>query len=696
MKTRTAVGIWNLALLVAAAAIVLILRSDHDTNPAPTIALAVPIGLAFVAGGLIAWTQRPGNRTGPLMVATGFTWFIGALSESNHSLPYTLGISLGSVSLGVLIHLLLAFPSGRLGRRRDRLLAGGAYALIVLGIPLAVMFADPIDEGCDRCPANAFLVADSETAARALEIGLIAVAALLLLAILAILALRWRHASPARRRALAPVFLTGGTTLGLLIAANVAYLFSDGAGDAVNWVTLGALLSVPLSFLYGLLRSRLARAGVGRMLAELSETPNPDELRDGLRRALGDPTLELAYRLPESEGWVDRDGRPLELPPEGHGRATTLVEYEGRPLAALLHDASLRSEPELVSEVAAAARIGLEKDRGARELRQSEERAGALLDAIPDLMFRMSRDGTYLAYKAESNRDLFTAPDEIVGRTVYERLPGDVAERIMRCTQEALEHGSVQTLEYDLEIGGELRSYEGRLVVSGDDEVVVIVRNITERKRQDAELRASRARLVEAADAERRRLERNLHDGAQQRLVGLSLTLRLAETRLRADPAGSEHILAEAREELARALNDLRELARGIHPAVLTDRGLEAALEALATRSPVPVEIETPPERLPEAVETAAYYVVSEALANVAKYAQASEATVRIARDNGQVVVEVRDDGIGGADPDAGSGLRGLRDRVSALEGQLEVTSAPGQGTSIRAEIPYVVDSSRS
>jgi signal transduction histidine kinase len=201
-------------------------------------------------------------------------------------------------------------------------------------------------------------------------------------------------------------------------------------------------------------------------------------------------------------------------------------------------------------------------------------------------------------------------------------------------------------------------------------------------------LAASRARLVEVGDAERMRLERNLHDGAQQRLVSLSLALRLAQAQVGRHPAEAERILAAASEELGHALEELRELARGIHPAVLTDRGLGPALEALAARAPLRVELALAEERLPDQVEAAAYYVVSEALANVVKYAEASSVAVRVARANGRAVVEVADDGVGGADPASGSGLRGLADRVEALDGLLQVESRPGVGTRIRAEIP--------
>ena len=203
------------------------------------------------------------------------------------------------------------------------------------------------------------------------------------------------------------------------------------------------------------------------------------------------------------------------------------------------------------------------------------------------------------------------------------------------------------------------------------------------------EVRASRARIVQAGDEERRRLERNLHDGAQQRLLGLGLALQLARAQLGPGADGTVTLLEESEAELRAALDELRELARGIHPAILTDQGLEAALRSLAERSPVRVSIVGVPEgRLGDAVEVAAYFLVSESLANVAKYAHASTVRISIAQRNGDAVVDIEDDGVGGADPARGSGLRGLSDRVQALGGTLTVESPPAHGTRIHAEIP--------
>jgi signal transduction histidine kinase len=203
------------------------------------------------------------------------------------------------------------------------------------------------------------------------------------------------------------------------------------------------------------------------------------------------------------------------------------------------------------------------------------------------------------------------------------------------------------------------------------------------------ELEASRLRIVEASDTERRRLERNLHDGAQQRLVAMSVGLRLAQAKLRSSPDDAETLLGTLSQELGEALTELRELAQGIHPAVLTERGLGPALEVLAARAPLVVDLVVDlPERLPEPVETAAYYIVSEALANVVKHAGACSSAVRVEREDGQLLVEIADDGAGGADAERGSGLRGLRDRVETLDGELWLESPPGRGTFVRAALP--------
>lgn len=338
------------------------------------------------------------------------------------------------------------------------------------------------------------------------------------------------------------------------------------------------------------------------------------------------------------------------------------------------------------------------------ELRAREQHFRALLEALPDLLFRADRLGTYLEAWPEDRPDLVVRGKELVGRTVRDVLPGDLAGKLHAVVEEVFDGGQIGILEYDLEIRGDPQTFEARIVPCGPDEVLALVRNISDRKRSEAEVRAlqgaleerlaelqaSRARIVEAADAERRRVERDIHDGAQQRLLATRLSLKLAAERLRrGDVAGAQDVIAEADRHLEGAVDELRALAHGIHPAVLTDEGIGAALEMLARRSPVPVRlVEIPEGRLPAPVETAVYFVASEAMSNVIKHADATSVAITIRQQSARLLVAIEDDGVGGAQECNGSGLRGLRDRVEALGGELDVDSAPGAGTRLRATIP--------
>jgi len=335
--------------------------------------------------------------------------------------------------------------------------------------------------------------------------------------------------------------------------------------------------------------------------------------------------------------------------------------------------------------------------RRRRELELEVERdfAGTVANTIPILLVGVYDDATINEHGPNPAFEeiLGWTRDETAGRSLLDLIApedqylalmaiGSAANGVPAIERESrwlCHDGSERTIVWTAQ---QILGMDGRtlVLISGAD--------VTDRKRQEEEVRASRARIVEAGDAARRQLERNLHDGAQQRLVSLSLALRLAQSKLTSDPDGADKVLGSAREELALALDELRELARGIHPAILTDRGLVAALEALAGRSPVPVEVEGEPDGLSPAMEAAAYYVVAEALANVVKYAEASHVRVRIGREDGLAVIEVADDGRGGADPATGTGLRGLADRVEALDGTLAVDSPVGEGTRIRAELP--------
>ena len=324
--------------------------------------------------------------------------------------------------------------------------------------------------------------------------------------------------------------------------------------------------------------------------------------------------------------------------------------------------------------------------------RQSEQRLRALVDAIPDRMFRYTRDGRYLSSTGSHPEDDPVDANAPVGRHLHGLMFAAAGEPALLSATRALDTGAMQTFDFAIDSPTGRREFEARIAPSGPDEVTAIVRDFTDQRAADAEIRRSRARIVEATDAERRRLERDLHDGAQQRLVSVSLALRRLRGLLGQPSVGPDDAIAaseDAASELKIALKELRELARGIHPAILTEAGLGAAITALADRSPVPATIGSLPDRrLSPAVEATAYFVVSEALANVAKYASASQASIGAVCDEVTLRVEVGDDGVGGADGARGTGIRGLEDRVAALGGRLTIDSPPGHGTLVVAEIP--------
>jgi len=676
------------ALIADGLAVALTATSDHEQHPELAIALVLFVSSSFILAGLIGWTRRPQNRTGMLMVAVGFGVLIGVLGEANHPIPFTLGALFGSLFIAAFVHLLLAYPSGRLLSRRARVLVGAGYTIAFLAPLAESMFA--AREKCKphACPDNLVLVSHDHAAHVVATTVWTAASVVLFAAVVMLLLGRWRETTPGLRRILRSVYLFGGLSIVLLAIGFVVTPFSGVGAIFVSVALIATFTTVPFIFLAGLLGTAIARgAGVGAIFSSVPERASPGEVQEGLRNALRDETAVVAYWYEEDEHYVDVEGNRLDLPEDTRRRVVTRLDYGDQPVAAIVHDAALLQEPELLEGVANAARIALERDKLLVEVRARAQRYRALLQAMPDLMFRISRDGRYISYNAPNERDLVNG--EVVGRLLWDRLPTDLADRVLASGRAAL-GGDPGVIEYHLDFeDGTRRHYEGRFAASGDDEFLMIVREITERKQQQEELEASRQRIVAAGDAARRKLERNLHDGAQQRLVSLSLSLRLAQNQVAKSPVRAEELLEASREELMQALEELRELARGIHPAVLTDRGLEAALEALAGRAALPVEIDCIPDvELPPPVEAAAYYVVSEALANITKYAGASAVKVTIGQVDGYALVEVVDDGVGGADPGRGSGLSGLSDRVASLNGKLVIDSPPGAGTRIRAEIP--------
>lgn len=527
-----------------------------------SLLLALAVGWSHLAAGAYAWARRPRSLVGPLMVAFALSWLVEGLVPFGSRPVHEAALLVSGLYPAFLAHLLVTFPDGyprgRAEGRLARVVVAGAYA-----DTLAVHLA--------------FLVLDDPPLEDALSVTQTLVGVVLGAVIIGLLVRRWRLASPPARRAITPVLLTGGlAVIAFLVLVALERFAPHLVSDRLVVLCVLAFISLPVGFLVGLLRTRLAHAGIADALVELGTAPPPGALRDALARGLGDPSLALAYWLPAQRRYVDAEGHPLALPGKGDRQVATVVQREGRTVAALVHDRSLCEDPALLDAACAAAGLALEN----------------------------------------------------------ERLQADLRARL-------------------------------------------------------EELAASRARLVEAGDAERRRIERNLHDGTQQRLVSVSMALGLASSRLSADPDGARDLLDEARAGLATALEELRRISSGIHPGILTERGLQVALTELTYGAPFPVELSsTLPSRLPEPVEAAAYYVVAEALANAAKHAQAGAVRIDLACEGDRAVVTVADDGRGGADPEAGSGLRGLADRVAALGGMLTVTSPRGGGTVLRAELP--------
>jgi signal transduction histidine kinase len=480
-------------------------------------------GWTLLTAGLVARVRRPESRFGLLLACTSVAWFAG-----------TAWSALATLHRAPLAQAIFAFPSGRLA---------SAVVRVVVGV---VYVTWPIGRNEGATIAFALLLVVVPLVGRQLAIGV-----------------ERRARTPAVWAAAAlSIVLVGGAV------ARLAYPEGD-ADDPALLVYEAVLCAVAVGLTAALVRARWLRPPLADLVVELGET-RTSSIRDALAHALGDPSLEVAYRT--DGGWVDARGEPVMLPPEGTGRVATPIERDRTTVAMLLHDRSVLSDPSVAEAVARAARLA--------------------------------------AANAQLQRDV---------------------------------------------------------------------------RAQAAELEASRRRVLVSADAERRRLEHLLREGAEQRLAALAAELELARALASGEvPESLDH--AQAR--LASASDELEELARGLHPRLLTERGLEGALAELAQRSVMPVKVSVAPGRLPAEVEAAVYYVCSEALANAAKHAGATTMSIETAAGEGELTVRIRDDGRGGADAALGSGLRGLADRVEALGGELVVQSPPGGGTLVAARLP--------
>jgi len=566
-------------LLAGVAAAWIVSMAGPARAAVPSVPFALPVmvlvGWSLIGSGLLALRSQSASHLGAVLIFTGFAWFASTLADAHNSVLLTVGEAVYPFYYAGFLYLILSFPAGRLQGRLDRALMVAAVGLVTVGQWAWLLFADSRTLICRTCPANLLEVASEDRLAKLLYslrgIGILAVA----LTGIVLLAGRWRRASRPQRQAVMPVAVAGAAGLAAL---TVSYVGSAlGAGVVFAAAGYYATAAVAVAVLVVFLQRRLAQGAVAGLVVELGAGSATVDLREALSRALGDPSLMLAYWYPAESRYVDADGRPVELPAADAGRLATVIERDGEPVAALIHDPALRYNPGLVESACAAAGLTLDNERLHAELR-------------------------------------------------------------------------------------------ARLV----------------------DLQASRARLVTAADEARRRIERDLHDGAQQQLVALKISLGLARQLVASSPEAAS-LLAQTERQAAGALEELRELARGIYPPLLADLGLRAALEAQARKAALPVTVEAAGAgRYPQEIEAAVYFCVMEALQNVAKYARASAARVTLGSQGPCLVFTVEDDGAG-FDPAAtpkGTGLQGIADRLAALGGTVDLVSSPGHGTRITGGVP--------
>jgi signal transduction histidine kinase len=547
--SRDGITSWPARLRRAAwpAGLLLGLGAEWLASPDQSVAAAaadLAVGWTLIGCGLTGWSRRPQSSVGPLLALAGFAWFGGTLAGSRSGAVAAIGSALLFVHRGPLCHAIIGYPSGRPASRVGWVALAVCY-VCALVVPLA---------------RN--------------DLVTIGVAAVVLAGTI------WGYVRASGPDRLARTTAVVAAVVLAIPLASGSVLRLMGAGPGANRAILGvyqaALVLIAAGFLASAVRGRWAQGAVTKLVVDLGGDSEAGTLRARLANALGDRSLVIGYWLPEAKGYVDERGNDVVLPEAGSGKAVIAIDHDGERIAALVHDATVLSDPGLADSVAQAAGIVLSNVR----------------------------------------------------------------------LQVQVQH-------------------------------------------QIAEVEASRRRILAAADAQRRRLQQQLEAGAGRHLAGvrglLDEAVQEARTSRHRTASGD---LESARSELDEAQAELRELAAGIHPPLLTEQGLGPALASLAERAPLPVRLSGPRERLPADIETAVYFACSEALTNIAKHARASGADVGIHLEEGEVTVLIADDGTGGAEPAAGSGLKGVADRIEALGGRLQINSPVGRGTRLLAGIP--------
>jgi signal transduction histidine kinase len=568
----------TLALIVLAVATLFVagleaaLLLHRPTAPIWVLMLLTATGVAYVVAGLLAWGRRPSNRTGPLLCIGGLILLAAALENVDVPGLVAVGLVLSAAPIAVTLHILLAFPRGRLdGLTALGLVIAGYLITVVLQAP-RYLFSNVAG------PAGVLQIADRPELVHLGTVIQNSAGAAVIILTAVVLAYRLRAATLAQRRVLLGLYAYGIVAILFLeVAVHVLPALFGFGPITVFALQIAATVGVPIVFVAGILRGGFARAGEIEELRAWFESENRGRLhyRDALATALGDESLELLFWRPERERYVDASGASAKLPEVGSGRGAVEIELAGRRVGAIEYDPLVIGQPKLVRDAGRVIALALERERLTDELTVSREA-----------------------------------------------------------------------------------------------------------------LRESRARIISVADRERDRIARDLHDGLQAQLVLLSI----AADRIATDPTAAT--TAEAAHRLRSGLEaagaELRRLVQGVMPALLIERGLYAATEDLVDRMPVPTRLELsyPELVLPDGVQRAGYFIVAEALTNAVKHSRARELAVDLRRDNGHLRIEVRDNGVGGAHADDGTGIRGIADRLEALGGRLLIHSPPGEGTVVEARLP--------
>jgi signal transduction histidine kinase len=554
------------SLILCAALEQILIVTGGRSDPLWVTSLFPVLALGYGAAGLLAWGRRPSNRVGAVLVLAGWFWLLAGLANTGITVLIALGFMCSTLVFAVLVHLLLVYPTGRTSTPWARPVIGWAYVTCTV-FELPLYFFDP--DG--TTPLQLADRPDLDLLFTRIQLWLFVIA---LVAALVLVTLRFRAGTPATRRALGPVagYVFAALALGLLSPNVFVPLF--GWDPLVLFIAqVAALAIVPVAFVLGVLLGGFARTGeIVELGAWFRQDRDPSELSGALARTLGDPAAQVAFWMDGSGRYVDVDGSEVDVDAVGPGRAVELIVVDGRPVGAIVYDATLVGDRELVRTAGRVLAIAVDRQR--------------------------------LTVELTASRDA---------------------------------------------------------------------------------LRRSRARIVEEGDRARRRLARDLHDGLQGRLVALAIQAQQLTKRL---PEQQQPSAADLRAGLDGAIQELRSLVHNVMPALLLERGLRAATEEIVDRMPIPTDLEGCPElrALPPTVESAAFYVVAEGLANGLKHSHADRMRVRMELVDEELRIEIADNGVGGAL--AGSGLRGLEDRVDALGGRLTVESPPGGGTTMLALMP--------